>query len=528
MSRENSHPDPGPQSAMPLLVPLTKELRERIAALSAQVDPQAAAEVARLSALCEQLESALHARDAYVQRLRQAFDWAGAILVVLNREGRVELVNEQGCRLLGFPDHDLYQRDWFETCVPAVDRQRMRDIFNRMIAGEIKGFEQLSNTVVARDKALHIVEWHNRILRDATGAVIGTLSSGSDVTQHRRTESALEDSEKRLRAIIETSVDAIVTIDEHGRIEAFNRAATQVFGYSADEAMGRNVSMLMPSPYRDEHGGYIRRYLTTGQAHIVGIGREVVAQRKDGSTFPADLAVSETMLGHRRIFTGVVRDITERKKLEQSVLEIGMRERERIGRDLHDGIGQELTGVAFLAGVLQRELASRNRPESKNAAEIVRLINTTIDHARALVRGLCPVTSDEEGLMAALNRLADSVSEVHAIPCRFDCPRPVLVYDHAISTNLYYIAQEAVNNAIKHSQARHITIGLYAGWKSSSMMISDDGIGLPVNITGNGRGMHTMTYRARLFGATLEFGPGTTGGAVITCTFDNHARLQQQ
>ncbi|HEV2208826.1 MAG TPA: PAS domain S-box protein [Verrucomicrobiae bacterium] len=121
---------------------------------------------------------------------------------------------------------------------------------------------------------------------------------------------------ERLRAILQTAVEGIITIDERGIIESMNPAAERHFGYTTAEVMGKNVKMLMPSPYREAHDGYLENYLCTGQAKIIGIGREVIGQRKDGTVFPMDLAVSEVRLSDRRLFTGFVRDITERKRAE--------------------------------------------------------------------------------------------------------------------------------------------------------------------------------------------------------------------
>ena len=120
----------------------------------------------------------------------------------------------------------------------------------------------------------------------------------------------------RYRAIIDTAVDAIVVIDEAGNIESFNKSAERIFGYMADEVIGKNVRLLMPEPYRTEHDGYLDHYRTTGQRRIIGIGREVVGQRKDGSTFPLDLSIAEWRAGERRYFTGIMRDVTERKQAE--------------------------------------------------------------------------------------------------------------------------------------------------------------------------------------------------------------------
>jgi two-component system, LuxR family, sensor kinase FixL len=133
---------------------------------------------------------------------------------------------------------------------------------------------------------------------------------------------ALREREAWLRSILETVPDAIIVIDERGLIEEFSPAAERLFGYSAQEVRSRNVSMLMPSPYRERHDTYMRNYLTTGVRRIIGIGRIVVGQRKDGSTFPMELAVGEARIGRRRVFTGFVRDLTERQKTEKRLQDI--------------------------------------------------------------------------------------------------------------------------------------------------------------------------------------------------------------
>ena len=146
-------------------------------------------------------------------------------------------------------------------------------------------------------------------------------------------EAALRDSEARSTAILQTAVDGIITIDERGIVASFNPAAERLFGYPADEVIGQNVRMLMPSPYREEHDGYLARYLQTGEPKIIGIGREVRARRRDGTTFPIALAVSEMHLDGRRMFTGIVHDLTARVQAEEALrqardeLEVRVRER---------------------------------------------------------------------------------------------------------------------------------------------------------------------------------------------------------
>ncbi len=132
----------------------------------------------------------------------------------------------------------------------------------------------------------------------------------------------LSDTEERLRAILQTAVEGIITIDESGIVESMNPAAEKTFGFKAEEVIGKNVSVLMPAPYREEHDGYLANYLHSGQAKIIGIGREVVGRKKDGTVFPMDLAVSEVRLAERRLFTGFVRDISERKKSEARLADL--------------------------------------------------------------------------------------------------------------------------------------------------------------------------------------------------------------
>src|SRR5262249_40645140 len=137
-----------------------------------------------------------------------------------------------------------------------------------------------------------------------------------DIDDRKRAEAVSQDREARLRAILDTVLDGIITIDDHGLIDSFNPAAERLFGYRAEEVIGHNISLLMPSSERDEHDEYLARYRRTGVRTIIGIGREVLGRCKDGSNFPLDLAVSEMTVGGRRMFTGVLHDITERKRAE--------------------------------------------------------------------------------------------------------------------------------------------------------------------------------------------------------------------
>ena len=160
-----------------------------------------------------------------------------------------------------------------------------------------------------------------RPLRDAEGHIRGSVGASLDITARKQAEDELRPAEGRIRSVVDTVVDGIITITENGVVETFNPAAERLFGYKAEEVVGQNVKLLMPEPYRHEHNNYIANFMRTGEAKIIGIGREVVGRRKDGSAFPMELAVSEFPLGGCRYFTGIVRDITERKCAEELLRE---------------------------------------------------------------------------------------------------------------------------------------------------------------------------------------------------------------
>lgn len=496
-------------------------LHQSIEALKAQfeqmkhADP-AADPVAGLQ-LTGQVIDILNQAQQKLSLARGFIDIAGVMLVALDQRGRIASINMDGAKLLGYAStNELLSKDWFTTCLPEEMRASTREVFDRMLAGQAAHVEFHENTIMTRIGTRRHIHWHNRLWLDAAGNLIGTISSGRDVTEERR---AVLESQARLEAVVKTAVDAIITIDELGTISSVNPATEKMFGYTSAELLGKNVSMLMPSPYRQEHDGYLRRFMKTDEKRIIGIGREVVGRHKSGSVFPIDLAVSEYSVGGKRMFTGMVRNITERKKLEHLVLEISSEEQQRIGRDLHDSLGQELTGIAFLAGVLQKSLAAKNHERAADAAEIVALANQTIDHTRALVRGLCPVNLEDEGLMNSLQQLAENVKDMHGIRCEFVCPSRVLITDHHTATHLYYITNEAVTNALRHGKPRRITITLKVTGDSGLLTVQDDGVGITGEKPGRGRGILIMHYRARMIGGTCDITSKPGSETIVSCTF---------
>ncbi len=348
------------------------------------------------------------------------------------------------------------------------------------------------------------------------------------MNHRKRLDAVLKQSEAKTRAIVDGAADGIITIDETGIIESFNAAAERIFHCTAGDVIGQNVSVLMPAPYRDEHNDHLHRYLVGASKKVIGIRREVVGRRCDGSVFPMDLHVSEVRLGRRLVFTGIVRDITERRRLEREILETSRREQQRIGQDLHDVMGQHLTGIAFLAKALQAKLAEKGAPEAESASRIAGMINEAVGQGRALARGLCPVDLSTDGLMAALREYAANFEKLFGVACRFRCDEPILVHNDSVATHLYRIAQEATTNAVKHGKAGQIEIGMSAADGRSVLTIVDDGIGLSEDDQeGDGMGLRIMRYRAGMIGATLDIHRDSGGQTILSCCFENDTTAKE-
>ncbi|OZC02448.1 PAS domain S-box protein [Rubricoccus marinus] len=373
----------------------------------------------------------------------------------------------------------------------------------------------------------------------------------------------LAESQDRARAVVETSVDGVITIDERGRIETFNPGAERIFGYDEADVRGQNIHVLMPEPYHSEHDGYIGAYLETGVRRIIGIGREVTGRRASGATFPMDLAVSEVRLASgARMFVGLVRDISERRALEQEVLRIAEDERRRIGQDLHDGLGQTLTGIGLFARGLVRQLDREDSGSAEAARHVVAVVDEADAHARLIARSLVPVELEENGLAAALERMAERARQLYGAEVRAESEGSGVDGAAALSgvaaTHLFRIAQEAVSNAAQHGRAQSIRVRLIRGADQLRLRVEDDGVGFKESLRPGGvletedglspeapptrassdaasgvtrsvsaparpadhrgMGLRIMHYRAHLAGGTLEIRPGAERGTVVTCT----------
>jgi two-component system, LuxR family, sensor kinase FixL len=284
-----------------------------------------AADAPRLSSrrlICQNAGATMNASslgpNLDAQILAAFFNASEDAIIVKDLSGRVLSWNRGAERIYGYSADEMIGAS-IARLVPADYAAEYAGILSRIRRGE--RFD-LTNTVRVTKSGQRIdVSLTVWPIFNENREPVAACVTARDLTEQRYAERELRNSEARWRAIIESAVDGIVMIDQRGRIEFFNPAAERLFGYRRDEVLGRNVSMLMPSPYGDEHDHYLKRYQMTRERHIIGIGREVTGCRKDGTTFPVHLSVGELSLEGETKFTGIIRDLTDRVKLENKLLE---------------------------------------------------------------------------------------------------------------------------------------------------------------------------------------------------------------
>jgi two-component system sensor kinase FixL len=451
----------------------------------------------------------------------------GLLVIGLDAAGRLLFASQGFERLCGYGFEEIKGCDWVATFIPAESRERVAAQC-RLGLGERRSAAHLE-PLLTRSGALCQIEWVHSELRDASGAVVGLLCVGRDMTELLNAREALMTSERRSRAIVETAVNAIITMSESCVIETVNSATERMFGYPREALVGQNIRMLMPEPYRQRHDGYVQHYLSTGQRRIIGLGREAVGQRRDGSVFPIDLSVGEAVLGDgRRVFTGIIRDLTERKQLEEQILRVSELEQQRIGQDIHDDLCQQLAAIGCLAKVAQQQLQRSGLAQAANLDEVVQLVGQAATRAREMSRGLMPVVLDGGGLAAALNELVRSTERIFRIRGHLALQPGVEIHDNNTAVQLYRIAQEAVANAVKHSKADRLEVALGRQDGHWQLSIADNGVGIPQQPQGGGgMGLLTMSHRARMLGGVLTVEPQAGGGTLVRCVLPQSPHPQR-
>jgi len=410
------------------------------------------------------------------------------------------------------------QSGGFDAAKYSVSTNHGRELMDEML--ELVGQMQVveSAALTSRSDESHRSA-QVTMITNLVGSLMGISMVGVAILLFRRELAhrlRAQDAGLRLAAIVESSDDAIVSKTFDGLIVSWNAGANRIYGYTADEVIGRPIALLCPP----ERTGEIQTNLDRVRRgeHIEHF--ETIRIRRDGRRIDVSLRISPLKDSSGQVIgaSAIARDVTERKLLQREVLEIAAQEQQRIGQDLHDGTGQELTGLAMMAERLTGELARQSLPQAAIAAGIVDGLEEALSHVRSLSKGLVPVELDTEGLMVALSGLSVRTSKLPDVICTFECDQPVRIRDNQTATHLYRLSQESVANALKHGRARNITMKLANDHEFITLQIADDGSGFDHQQQSGGAGLRIMAYRAELIRGNLTIGRVHPCGTLITCT----------
>lgn len=325
---------------------------------------------------------------------------------------------------------------------------------------------------------------------------------------------SLQRSEEFNQALLSTVSDLIFELRKDGLILGLHAPGDNEFALTPEAVVGHRLMDLLTTHIGQLVMHYLEKAFRTGAPQTFGCQY----------LLPGKLRYFETRIALRGSGTAlaVVRDVTDREILEKEVVESSNRVQTRIGQDIHDGLGQHLTGITFLSRALEKKLASQDLPEAADAAEISKLVIEALAQTRNLARGLFPVEVESTRLCQSIRDLAGTVEQLFHISCSVECDSNLVVSNPNASTHLFRLAQEAINNAVKHGKAHRVSILLgTTGGDKAVLRIIDDGVGFPPEgARRNGLGLRIMTYRAQKVGGMLEIQPGQHGGTVVSCTFN--------
>jgi len=437
------------------------------------------------------------------------------------------------------------QQELWNKAVHPDDLKAVQEALRQWLDGSTADYDA-HYRVIGRDGQTRwladrgiVLDWKN-----GRPSQIGGIAR--DVTEKEAAEAV----RRRLAAVVESSDDSIITMTMDGIIETWNAGAERIFGYTAEEVVGKTMGFLRPPEAEDDEAVFKR---------LIRVGKridhyETRRQHKDGRILDISLTISPLIdaAGNLTGYSKISRDITERKQaeqtilrlnaeleqrveertaelrgqivarrqLEEEILRISEREQRRIGQDLHDDLGQQLAGAWMMADVLARRLFLQNSEEQEAASKLCELLGRSLNHTRALARGLHPVAPEQGGFVAALRDLAARTKELFGIRCEVQADKDLLIEDQTVTMHLYRIAQEALSNAVRHGGARFTRIRVSRSHGQAVLRITDDGRGLQHTAASQaGMGTRIMRHRAEMIGGTLRIQNALKKGACVKCVF---------
>jgi PAS domain S-box-containing protein len=529
-----------------------------------------------------------HASE-YESRFRAMVEAALDCIITIDHRGRVVEFNAAAERTFGYPRHEAIGREMGELIIPERDREAHRRALAQWGAGDESSRlgQRLEITAVRHNGGQFPAELS--VCRIGVEGPPMFAAFMRDITERKRAENELKRWNEELERCVEERTaylrlhqDLATIANQAESLPQAIEAALQRICLHTDWPAGHAFlpseqdpgtfldSGLWSVTHREDAATF--RALCGGQALRSGKDRvdavirsgepcwttDLSEERSTGCrkalralklksilAFPVllgdqvvavleffsreDSPPSEELLQAMRLVGAQLGRVAERRRLQEELVDAVWQQQRRFGQELHDTLGQELTGIRMMADSLRWKLATATRPEAEQAAELTRFILNAQSGARRLAKGLFPVEIDAHGLMAALQELAEVTSEQCNIRCTFQCDEPVEVERNEAATELFRIAQEATTNAVKHGQASQVALSLKADGRKLTLRVQDDGVGIDEQVarSAGGMGLRIMRYRAAAIGAKLAVRAVPRGGTLLTCILDQGSRHVQ-
>ena len=463
----------------------------------------------------EDAEEELRAKEVRLNQLTQSIK--EVFWIVAPDGSKMHYISPAYEEIFGHSVESLYQDPLsFLEVMHSDDRQSMVDLIAKK---DKTGFE-IEYRVIRSDGEVRWLRTRGFPIRNEAGEVYRLAGVTEDVTDRKRAEEELRKSEVRTRALLRAMPDLMFRMSRSGMFVDYYAPPNTNLYRPPSLFLGTQVRKVLGDTLGEMFQSSIERALSTGVVQSLDYRLPRDGCNGDFEARFAPSSDDEVLV--------VVRDVTEQKRLQKEILDISNREQERLGHELHDGLAQQLMGIALLCKVLQKQLERESLPEAAQAKQIEKLVEDALSQTRSLARGLAPVEIDAGGLEVALEDLARRVERIHGIRCSFRRERRVYTGSAAEALHLYRIAQEAVSNALRHANPTRISIDLSSINGRSRLTVVDDGSGISPNAESarkkgsiGGMGLHIMRYRARMIDAIFDIRPAPGKGTLVSCEWSS-------
>ncbi len=468
-------------------------------------------------------------------KAQKYLDVAGVILMVIGEDRKVRLMNQKGYQILGCNEEDIVGKDWPDNFLPERVRREVKAIFKKLIAGKLEPVEYFENPILTKDGDERLIAWHNTPLKDGSGNIIGILSSGQDITEHKQAEEALRQSEERYRAVAEDMPVLVCRFLPDGEITYVNNAYCHYFEKTPDELVGSSFLSLIPEASQQAVMANVSALTVESptQSHehpVIGPDGKICWQRW------TNRVLFDTQ-GKAVAYQSIGEDITEQREAEKRIKEhesqlkslaselslAEERERRRIAAGIHDDIAQKLAMAKFELQSLQASIT--NTDVSGSLKRQCQLMDQVVADARSLTFELSNPVLYQVGLEAAVESyLAERIQGQFGIKCKFKSEGPQSSLEEDVRVVLFQAVRELLANVVKHANASTVEVYISNTKDDLRIVVQDDGVGFDPTEIGphpsgrGGFGLFNIRERLEYLGGNVKIESRRKNGARITMT----------